>query len=375
MLKLDLLIPLKAQDLLIHSDVIGSGVLERAGEWFLHSGIQEPSGGVARFYRSDLSQNAAVSAEITGYSVSFLVYAYQRTGDRKYLDAAVRAARYLTRVVWNQDLRLFPFEPLSPLAYFFDSGIIVRALLAAWRATQDSEFLDVATAAGRGMLQHFPAGDDLSPIISLPSGQPVPYEPRWSASPGCYQLKSAMAWHDLFEVTEDPVFLEAYEQALAGALRDHQSFLPGDPKPDRVMDRLHAYCYFLEGLLPVRNRPECRAAMQFGIDRVASLLREIAPQFARSDVYAQLLRIRLFHPAPDLLAAAEEATAAARFQFDSGGPRCLGGFGFGLRAGAMMPFVNPVSTAFCAQALDMWAQSEQAQSEQGSVATDRSALV
>jgi hypothetical protein len=248
--------------------------------------------------------------------------------------------------------------------YFFDSGIIVRGLLAAWRATQDSEFLDVATAAGRGMLKHFPSGENVPPIISLPSGQPVPYEPRWSASPGCYQLKSAMAWHDLFEVTEDPAFLKGYEQALAGALRDHQSFLPGDPNPDRVMDRLHAYCYFLEGLLPVRNRPECRAAMDVGIDRVASLLREIAPQFARSDVYAQLLRIRLFHPAPYPVAIAEEATAAARFQFDSGG------FGFGLRAGAMMPFVNPVSTAFCAQALDMWSQSEQ-----GSVNTDRRALV
>jgi AcrR family transcriptional regulator len=311
---------------------------------------------VARFYRSDLSQNAPISSEITGYSVSFLVYTYERTNDRKYLNAAVRGARYLTRVVWNKRLRLFPFEPSSPLVYFFDSGIIVRGLLAAWRATQDSEFLDVATAAGRGMLRHFPFGDHLPPIISLPSAQPLPYEPRWSASPGCYQLKS--------DVTRDPAFLEGYEQVLAAALRDHESFLPGDPNPDRVMDRLHAYCYFLEGLLPVRNRPKCRAAAHFGMERVAALLREIAPQFARSDVYAQLLRVRLLHSAPDPVAIAEEAAAAGRFQLDSGG------FGFGLRAGAMMPFVNPVSTAFCAQALDIWAQSQQ-----GSVNTDLSALV
>ena len=55
---------------------------------------------------------------------------------------------------------------------------------------------------------------------------------------------------------------------------------------DVVMDRLHAYAYFLEGLVPVLARRECAAAMASGIERVARLLREIAPVFARSDVYA-----------------------------------------------------------------------------------------
>ena len=47
--------------------------IEAAGTWFLDSGIRFPHGGVARFYRSDLQQNASVSTEITGYAASILL--------------------------------------------------------------------------------------------------------------------------------------------------------------------------------------------------------------------------------------------------------------------------------------------------------------
>jgi hypothetical protein len=55
-------------------------------------------------------------------------------------------------------------------------------------------------------------------------------------------------------------------------------------------------------------------------------------------------------------AAAEEASRAASYQSASKDPRLRGGFWFGRRAGEFLPFMNPVSTAFCAQALDLWRQ-------------------
>src|SRR5271167_339519 len=120
-----------------------NSLVERAGRWFLESGIQESSGGVARYYRSDVGKNARVSTEITGYAVSTLLYLAERTGDDSYTEAAVRAARFLTRTAWNPMLGTIPFEHSDncdqpkPLAYFFDCGIIVRGLLAAWRATRE----------------------------------------------------------------------------------------------------------------------------------------------------------------------------------------------------------------------------------------------
>jgi hypothetical protein len=332
--------------------------LEKASQWFLHSGIQEASGGVARFYRSDVQRNAAVSHEITGYAVSALVYLQQGTGNAECLEAGLRAARYLAREGWDRANSTFAFEPGAPYAYFFDIGIIVRGLLAAWRVTGDEEFRSRAGDAALSLAFDFLGEGDFHPIIELPEKQAVARDARWSRQPGCYQLKSALAWRDL----EDEHAARLFESVLAYSLETHESFLSGE-SGERVMDRLHAYCYFLEALLAVSDREECRAALAWGIARAAGLFREVSPRFERSDVSAQLLRVRLIAHhmeavALDAPAAREEASRAACFQASSEDSRIDGGFWFGRRAGEMLPFVNPVSTAFCAQALELWREYE-----------------
>lgn len=340
-------------------------MLSRAGDWFLRSGIQQPNGGVARYYRSDLDRNARVSTEITGYAVTTLLFLAERTGNVSYAEAGLRAARFLTRAAWSSTLSTFPFEHSAncdqpqPLAYFFDCGIIVRGLLAAWRATGEQEFLDVAVAAGQSMIADFQTPLAIHPILLLPDKQPLAYEPKWSAAPGCYQLKAAMAWHELFDETGDPRFEKAYETALESAIKGEPVFLPDEIGSEQVMDRLHAYCYFLEGLLPYAGRSDCARALVSGIEKTAKYLDGLAPLFVRSDVYAQLLRLRLFASHAGALAidespASSEAAAAAGFQLDSHDPKIAGGFSFGRKAGDLLPFVNPASTAFCVQALALW---------------------
>ena len=340
-------------------------VLDRASRWFLESGIQEADGGVARYYRTDSRRNARVSHEITGYAASALAWLFEQTGDQRCLDAAARSGRYLAQQAWSESAATFPFEPVSngepAFSYFFDCGIIVRGLLSLYRSTGDLAMLDRAKEAAVAMAFDFHAAVAVHPILKLPEKEPLDYEPRWSRSPGCYQLKSAMAWHDVAIATGQPEIAAAYERMLAWSLRTHEAFLPGDTDPAKVMDRLHAYGYFLEALIPVATRPECARALAAGIQRAAALLREIAPAFERSDVYAQILRVRLFAhdlgAVPlDYEAAAHEAVAAAGFQCGSDTPGQEGGFWFGRNRDGFLPFVNPVSTAFCAQALHLWAQ-------------------
>ncbi|HTS77780.1 MAG TPA: hypothetical protein VMG40_16330 [Bryobacteraceae bacterium] len=321
---------------------------DQARCWFLRSGIQEPGGGIARYYRSDIQRSAPVSTEITGYGVSTLAF----TGE---IDAALRAARYLAHSAWDPGSHTFPFEPGSKLAYFFDIGIIARGLLAAWRATGETEFLDRARDATLSLAFDFLGDGMFHPVIALPEKDPLPHEPRWSRSPGCYQLKSALAWREV----GDEQAAKLWEIALQNALAAHESFLDRESDRERLMDRLHAYCYFLEATLFEADRAEVRGALAYGIERAASLLREIAPQFERSDVCAQLLRIRLIaHHLNavelDAEAAWEEAGRAAGYQSDSGDPRLRGGFWFGRRGGEFLPYMNPVSTAFCLQALQLW---------------------
>jgi len=309
--------------------------LEQARCWFLHSGIQDAECGVARYYRSDLQKNAPVSTEITGYAASAIAY-------MSAIDEAARAASFLSERAWDAKANVFPFELESRLVYFFDTGIIARGLAAAG-------FAERAVDASLSLAFDFLGDGVFHPVIELPEKQQLQYEQRWSRSPGCYQLKSALAW---LQLGGEPG-ARMFESALQYALATHESFLDGDS----VMDRLHAYCYFLEALLWVGDR----RVLRDGIERTAKCLRELAPQFERSDVCAQLLRVRLIahylgFVDLDEAAASEEAARASSYQSASNDPRLRGGFWFGKKAGEMLPYMNPVSTAFCMQALALWSE-------------------
>ncbi len=336
-------------------------MLDRAGHWFLRSGIQEANGGVARYYRSAAQQNNAVSTEITGYAVSTLVHLFHATGNSEYLDRAIATGRFLARDAWNAPLDIIPFEyPHADFAYFFDCGIVVRSLLTLHRAAPNDEFTDGALRIGRAMARDFRAGTgEFHPILTLPGKAPVSRDDRWSRSVACYQLKSALAWRELFELTADPAFDALYREVLDMSFATWRGFLPGHPVREKVMDRLHAFSYFLEAILPLAAEPCIREALAGGIERVAFHLRDIGPLFERSDVYAQLLRARIYADwlgaVPlDLASAQWEAQRLRTFQAVSEDPRIDGGFWFGRKGDQVLPFVNPVSTGFALQALDLW---------------------
>lgn len=317
---------------------------------------------MARYYRTDVCRNLPVSTEITGYAVSAFVYLYSVNKDPRFLERAITAARFLTRSAWDSASRTMPFE-IEPAghSYFFDCGIIVRGLLAVWRATGEQEFLDIAVATGDSMLRDFASdGGDYHPILALPGKHATERDTtRWSRTATCYQLKSAMAWWDLVEATGEARFISPYERMLEASLRTWQSFLPGHPDRHKVMDRLHAFSYFLEGLLPRATDPRCAAALRDGIACAAHHLRAIAGEFERSDVYAQLLRVRLYADwlgvTPlDVPAAKFEAERLAGFQVADSDPRIDGGYWFGRKGAEWLPYVNPVSAAFAGQALELW---------------------
>ncbi len=335
--------------------------LARAGNWFLHSGIQEPSGGVARYHLSTTGKNLPVSTEITGYACSAFAYLNRMTGEPEYLAAAERAAAFLTEIAWQPRIAAMPFEVGDPLppAYFFDCGIIVRGLLAVFRENGNEQLLEVARQVGLFMGRAFRAsGGKLHPIVSLPSMEAWPYEKRWSREPGCLQLKSAMAWDSLSAFFPRDPFLNWYEEALAEALATWETFLPGDGDPLRVMDRLHAHSYFLEGMLPRTHRRDVYQTLTAAIEKTGRYLREISPRFERSDVCGQLLRARLYAGDVDLALAGEEAARCASHQVFEAAAMNDGGFCFGRREGVALPYMNPVSTAFCLQALAQWRQFE-----------------
>jgi hypothetical protein len=328
-----------------------SSQLRASGRWLTRSGIQFPSGGVARYYRADLQLNRKISTEITGYTVSALVLAYRQTAEAEFLDGAVRAAHFLTREAWDAESGVMPFE-IEPAerAYFFDCGIIVRGLLALWRVTKECELVDAAQAIARSMANDFLRADGSAwPVLHLPDKTPLPLDAtRWSLSTGCYHLKSASAWRELAAITGDSSWVECYARALESALRGHESFLPGSTDPHHMMDRLHPYLYFLEGLLA---HPEHDAIVRAGAGRVNALYSELASHFERGDVAAQLLRVQCAIQAGK--ADCDAMAARVReFQLPNGG------YYFGRKGGAWIPHVSPVPAVFAMQALEWYERPE-----------------
>jgi hypothetical protein len=340
----------------------------------LNSGIQESNGGVARYYFSDRQRNAPLTTEITAYFASALAWLSKQDLSKQdpqsaYLDAAIRAASYLVEA-WDSKCEAMPFECNAEGArysYFFDNGIIVRGLLAVWRESRNresrnKELLESAMKCGDSMLRDFADGSGFNPILELPGKSALVREPhRWSRSSGCYQLKAALGWYELWQITGKEDYLVCYRHVLQAAIASHLRFLPGAATDIPVMDRLHAYSYFLEGLLPVLNESEAAQALVAGIDRLSNFAEKISPSFLRSDVVAQLLRVRLFADQYGVVplnedAARKESLLLQSFQSDDPDPRLQGGFWFGRKNGEMLPFMNPVSTAFSCQALEMWNQ-------------------
>lgn len=341
-----------------------SRATDLAARWFLESGIQEPFGGVARYYRSDLARNYRVSTEITGYAAGALTWLHRTIQDPRLLEAALRAGRFLTGRVWDPACALFPFEfaqdgdCAEPLAYFFDNAIVVRGLLALWRQTGDPQFLETARRTGVAMAGDFRAATGFHAALLLPDKAPAPRDSRWSRNPGCYHLKVALAWRELDEAAGADDFRAHSERLLEYALATHQGFLPERAEP-ATMDLLHAYSYFLEGLLPFLDQPECRQALRAGLRRALRLLEVVTALFERCDARAQLLRVRLLADALgvealDPSAAQREAARLIEFQALEADPRVHGGFRFGRRGSQWLPYINPYSTAFAIQALQMW---------------------
>lgn len=316
---------------------------------------------MARYYRTDLEQYAPVSTELTGYAAAVLAFLHQRTGEPDYLRAALSAARFLARRAWDPELATIPFELPgghgSRCAYFFDLGIIARGFLAVWRVTREPWLLEAALDTARAMERDFQGPQGHVPAIALPSRTPLPEDGRWSRSPGCYQLKAALAWLELSEITGDRAMARLYEDVLRAFPGDQGDFLAAEPARDRVMDRLHAYCYYLEGLLPKAGDPARAAVLREGLENAQTLLDAIAPVFERCDVRAQLLRLRLYCAALgvetiDIRRMLQEAARIRAYQFRGKDVRLRGGYCFGKRNGKRVPFANPATTAFAVQVLE-----------------------
>ena len=191
-------------------------------------------GGVARYYRSDLGQKCCRSPPRSPATRSALCCSsINGRATPAYLDAGLRAARFLTRIAWDARLGTFPFElngacadRASRISSIVGSSCAGCCTLGASPKIPNSGMR--LLRADERCWPIFPRRVGCIRFFCCRRSARWSWEPRWSASPGCYQLKSAMAWQELFEVTGESAFQRGYESALQAALENDPEFLPGD---------------------------------------------------------------------------------------------------------------------------------------------------
>ena len=90
--------------------------------------------------------------------IDALAYGYQVLGEKRYLDAAVKAAQFTLRTLKKPDGELWHTYTAGVVkqdAYLDDYAFLVRGLLGLYQATGENQWLDSARTLTDKMIQLF----------------------------------------------------------------------------------------------------------------------------------------------------------------------------------------------------------------------------
>ncbi len=318
-------------------------LLERtsiAAGWLLDSGICRPGFGVAEEYRRNRREYAPTSKRATAYYVSSLIWLFETHGETRYIDRALTAAQYLSRIAPGASI--VPFrDRLATNDQTADerldeSCVIIRALLRSWETSHHSEFLSRAIDCAESMRR----------VV------------------GDCPLTAAHAWLELAEITGNSRWRQLYDRSFENGL-DTRSVSFGSRAA--VIDN----CRFLEALLPSIVPPSHHSSEALSVFRRVFALtsdwlqtRYEAAGFdsaISTELCARLLRLRLYASAWGLVRldeelAQQEAGFIADVQATDHDPRNRGGFYNGRRSGVIEAAVGLTATVTGMQALALWQQ-------------------
>jgi len=328
------------------------------------------------WYDADSKEYPFVYTEMLGYGISTLLYFYQKTSDRRYLERAEKTGDWLIENVTSQNgafkwKYFLNHKTADEVLYAFDNAMCVRALSDLHRLTEKGKYQKAAIKSGKWLLEEMREDDGSFRARYDPESQ-VYGGNRWSHRAGAYHSKIGMG---LPEVERN---LPKFDNATRTLGKWVLSLQTGDGRfitnPGSTDTYVHAHCYAAEGLLnmgmPASNSSFIDAAL-----KAAAWLKTIqrtegtVGRWYRDgiglmdddnmDALAQSIRLWILCDALqdriDYTESIENGLSCLlRYQNLDDDPRTRGGLHYASLNGEVVPHINCCVSLFTAQVLQMY---------------------
>ncbi len=239
--------------------------LKQSIYWLEKSGIQNSlnkknllSGSVNAWYDPQKKKYSFVYSEINGYFMTMMAFLYKRTGEKKYLNKGLEAAKWLISNAQekNGGFRcLFLIDKNSNHAhkkdqiYSFDNGVIINGLVSLYKETKKSFLIKSAEKCGNWIINFCIDNNNLvKPVYEIEQNKFFESDKEWSTTSGSYHTKISIGLANLFSIVKKKKFLEASKLICNSSLKFQKRNGRFLSFPFKGGTNAHPHCYSAEGL-------------------------------------------------------------------------------------------------------------------------------
>ena len=239
-------------------------VLKQAINWLEKSGIQNNfnkksllKGSVNAWYDTRKKKYSFVYSEINGYFLTMMVFLYQRTGEKKYLDKGLDAAKWLISNAQerNGGFRcLFLIDKNSSHAhkkdqiYSFDNGVIINGLASLYKETNRAFLIKSAEKCANWIINFCLDNNNLvKPVYEIDQNKFFESDKEWSTTSGSYHTKVSIGLANLYSIVKKKKYLIAAKKICNSSLKFQKKNGRFLSFPFKGGTNAHPHCYSAEG--------------------------------------------------------------------------------------------------------------------------------
>jgi len=355
-------------------------------DWVVNSGIinkendVKKKGGVYAWYEPDEKKFSYLYSEITGYMITFLVYFFHKTGDKKYLKLAEDCARWLTKISYFKPTqgvfcRYYPESgTFRRQICTFDNGIVLNGLVNLYKVSKILSLREIIENLDKKIKSNFKT-EKFCLHRYLPDEKRFEEEASpWSHQGGSFLLKSAMGILNQGLDKDGIGLVKNICEKVIRMQEEDGRFITDKFKNNTY---LHPHCYALEGLTVAGVALKRKDFLEAARKGVEWIIKEQLPsggfpnQFSNNkfsssesiDIDSQVMRLWTIHDSLNLISldAADYAKGIKNimsFQNSSKEKIISGGFRYGTDIeGKQLNHINTWGSLFALQALDMIKES------------------